>query len=82
VKQLLDAIVELMGLFLADVLDPRPVMAERGIAIAASIRASSMRLSSSVKNRRCVDAAVMRSCVSSEFRAHRVGDVAGANETA
>ena len=32
VKELLDAILELIGLVLADVLEPRPVVAERGIA--------------------------------------------------
>jgi hypothetical protein len=31
VEQLLDAVLELIGLFLAHILDPRPVMAERGI---------------------------------------------------
>ena len=32
VEQLLDAVLELIGLLLAHVLDPRPVMAERGVA--------------------------------------------------
>ena len=31
-EELLDAVLQLVGLLLADVLEPRPVMAERGIA--------------------------------------------------
>ncbi len=31
VEQLLDAVLELVGLFLAQILDPRPVMAERRV---------------------------------------------------
>ena len=36
VKQLLDAVLELVGLLLADVLDPGPVMAERRIGHGGS----------------------------------------------
>ena len=52
VEQLLDAILELIRLFLAQILDPGAIMRRAPrVCIARSITASSIRLSSSAKNK-------------------------------
>ena len=61
VKQLLDAILELIRLVLAQILDPRAIIASSGVCIARSTTTSSTRLSSNPKNSRCTEAAVSRS---------------------
>ena len=61
VKQLLDAILELVRLVLAQILDPRAIRPSAGVCNARSITVSSTRLSSSPKNSKCTEAAVSRS---------------------
>ena len=81
VEQLLDAILELIRLLLAHVLDPRPVMAERGIGH----RGVERRIVEPVEfereeqqmQRRRRDALLH---VAVEFRARRIGGVAGIDE--
>ena len=81
VEQLLDAVLELIRLFLAHVLDPGPVMAEDGIVH----RLFEQRVVDAVefereeqKMQRDRGDALLHVAV--EFRAHRIGGVAGINE--
>ena len=66
VEQLLDPVLELVGLVLAQVEHPGAVMAERRHRRRARVRisASSTRLSSSAKNSRCALASVIFSWMS------------------
>ncbi len=83
VKQLLDAVLQLIRLVLAQILDPRPVMCElRRVCIAFSITASSMRLSSSAKNNRCTEAVGQPfGDIAVEFRDRGIDAVAGMNQS-
>ena len=81
VEQLLDAIFELIGLFLADVLDPRPVMAERRVRHGALQHlvvdlVELERKEQQMRGRRG-DALLH---VAEEFGAGRIGGVAGVDE--
>ena len=60
-EELLELVVELVRLLLAQILDPRTVVREPGACIARRSQYRQTRLSSSAKNSRCVDAAVSRS---------------------
>ena len=80
-EQLLDAILELVGLLLADVLEPRPVMAERGIGHRGVehrvVDAVELEREEQQMRRGRGDALLH---VAVEFRAHRIGGVAGVDE--
>ena len=81
VEQLLDAVLELVGLLLADVLDPRPVMSERGVGHRAVEHVVGdlvelEREEQEVRGRR----GDLFLHVAEEFGARRIGGVAGVDE--
>ena len=62
VEQLLDAVLQLIRLVLAQILDPRPIMRQSAASASrARSRHRRSRLSSSAKNSRCTEALVSRS---------------------
>ena len=61
VKQLLDAILELIRLVLAQILDPRPIVGERGRLQRALDHDIVNAVEFDAKNSRCTEAAVSRS---------------------
>ncbi len=81
VEQLLDAILELIGLVLADVLEPRPVVAERGIGHRGFelgvVEPVELEHEEQQMRRRGGDALLH---VAVEFGARRIDRVAGMNE--
>ena len=80
-EQLLDAVLELIRLFLAHILDPGPVMAEDGILhrLFEQIVVDAVQFErEEQKMQRDRSDALLHVAV--EFRAHRIGGVAGINE--
>ena len=81
-EQLLDAILELIRLLLAHILDPRPVMAERRVGHGGFKRrivdAVEFEREEQQMQRGRGDALLH---VAVEFRAHRIDGIAGVNKT-
>src|SRR6476469_4186881 len=81
-KQLLDAVLELVGLFLADVFEPRPVVAQRrirhgGLELAVADAVELEHEEQEMRRGGCEPLLH----VGIEFRAHRVYRVAGVDQT-